>query len=201
MGIPIHGKSLYWNHRPLDHQKSFNTLRPKQNGCHFADDIFKCILLNENGLILFKISLKFVPINISTLDKIMAWCRPGDKPLSELMMSSHNENFWAFAGRAWIWLDFPDSRHDCIKEVYQSDMCFASRGLRTDYFRGDWMSSLLMYICITRPQWVNDLMINWLSQRVCIKQNTESLINYTQHVRHFVNTSHFIKCYCFLLSS
>ena len=27
---------------------SINTLRPKQNGRHFADDIFKCILLNEN---------------------------------------------------------------------------------------------------------------------------------------------------------
>ena len=26
---------------------ALNTLRPRQNGCHFADDIFKCILLNE----------------------------------------------------------------------------------------------------------------------------------------------------------
>ena len=26
----------------------FNTLRPRQNGRYFADDIFKCILLNEN---------------------------------------------------------------------------------------------------------------------------------------------------------
>ena len=25
----------------------FNTLRPKQNGRHFPDDIFKCICLNE----------------------------------------------------------------------------------------------------------------------------------------------------------
>ena len=25
-----------------------NTLRPRQNGRHFADDIFKCIFLNEN---------------------------------------------------------------------------------------------------------------------------------------------------------
>ena len=25
-----------------------NTLRPRQNGRHIADDIFKCILLNEN---------------------------------------------------------------------------------------------------------------------------------------------------------
>ena len=26
----------------------FNTLRPRQNGRHFADDILKCIFLNEN---------------------------------------------------------------------------------------------------------------------------------------------------------
>ena len=38
-----------------------NTLRPRQNGRHFADDIFKCIFLNENFWIPIKISLKFVP--------------------------------------------------------------------------------------------------------------------------------------------
>ena len=26
----------------------FNTLTPRQNGCHFADDIFICNFLNEN---------------------------------------------------------------------------------------------------------------------------------------------------------
>ena len=67
-----------------------NTLRPRQNGRHFADDIFKCICLNENVSILIKISLKFVPKgpinNIPALVQIMAWCRPGNKPLSEPMM-------------------------------------------------------------------------------------------------------------------
>ena len=38
-----------------------NTLRPRENGRHFADDIFKCIFLNENVWIPVKISLKFVP--------------------------------------------------------------------------------------------------------------------------------------------
>ena len=42
---------------------SINTLRPRQNGCHFADDIFNCIFLNENVWIPIKISLKFVPKN------------------------------------------------------------------------------------------------------------------------------------------
>ena len=67
-----------------------NTLRPRQNGRHFADDIFKCIFLNENVWISIKISLKFVPKgpinNIPALVQIMAWRRPGAKPLSEPMM-------------------------------------------------------------------------------------------------------------------
>ena len=38
-----------------------NTLGSRQNGPHFADDIFKCIFLNENVSSAIKISLKFVP--------------------------------------------------------------------------------------------------------------------------------------------
>ena len=68
----------------------FNTLRPKQNGRHFADDIFKRILLNANVRIFNQISLKLVPMspvnNKSALVQIMAWRRPGDKPLSERKM-------------------------------------------------------------------------------------------------------------------
>ena len=97
-----------------------NTFRPVQNGCLFIDNIFKCIVLNENVWILIGISLKFVPRgpinNIPALVQIMAWRLPGDKPLSEPLMLS-----------------------------------------------------LLMHICITRPQWVNspakyiNLLLNSLS--------------------------------------
>ena len=70
-----------------------NSLRPRQNGRYNADDIFKCIFLNENVWIPTKISLKFVPKgpinNIPALVQIMAWRRLGDKPLSELMMVSY----------------------------------------------------------------------------------------------------------------
>ena len=69
-----------------------NTLRPRQNGRYFPDDIFKRIFLYENVLISIIISLKFVPMgpinNIPALVQIMAWRRPGDKPLSEAMMVS-----------------------------------------------------------------------------------------------------------------
>ena len=71
---------------------TFNTLRPRQNGRHFADDMFKCIFLTENVWISIEISLKFVPKgsinNIPALFQIMAWRRPGAKPLSEPMMVS-----------------------------------------------------------------------------------------------------------------
>ena len=70
----------------------FNTLRPRQNGRHFPDDIVKCIFLNKNVWISINISLKFVPKsllnNIPSLVQIMAWHRPGGKPLSEPMMVS-----------------------------------------------------------------------------------------------------------------
>ena len=70
----------------------FNTLRPRQNGRHFSDDMFKCIFLDENVWIPIEISLKFVPKclinNNPALFQIMAWRRPGDKPLSETMMVS-----------------------------------------------------------------------------------------------------------------
>ena len=65
-------------------------MRPRQNGRHFPDDIFKWIFLNENIWISIKISLTFIPRgpinNIPTLVQVMAWCQPGDKPLSEPMV-------------------------------------------------------------------------------------------------------------------
>ena len=48
------------------------------------------IFVNENVRILIEISLKFIPkgpiTNIPALVQVMAWRRPGDKPLSEPMM-------------------------------------------------------------------------------------------------------------------
>ena len=67
-----------------------DSLRPRRNGRQFPDDIFKCILLNENVWTSSNISLKFVPKgpinNYPELVQIMAWRRPGDKPFTEPMM-------------------------------------------------------------------------------------------------------------------
>ena len=79
-----------------------NTLRPRQDGRHFADDSFTCIFFNENCCILIKFSLKYVrkgPIdNNRALVQIMAWRRSGDKPLSEPMMISLPTHIYASLG-------------------------------------------------------------------------------------------------------
>ena len=90
----------------------FNTLRPRQNGRRFADDTFKRIFLNENVSISIKISLKFVPKvpidNIPALVQIMAWRRPGDKPLyaslglNELRQNTKDISFQVIKYKAYI---------------------------------------------------------------------------------------------------
>ena len=62
--------------------QSFNTLRPRQNGCHFAD-IFKCILLSENfwssnKIIFLKYVSQGLIENKPALVQIMAWRWAGD---------------------------------------------------------------------------------------------------------------------------
>ena len=83
----------------------FNTLKPRQNGRHFADDILKCIFFNKNVWIWIEMSLKFVPNgpknNIPALVLIMALLQPGDKPLSEPMMDGLPTHKWVI-GPQWI---------------------------------------------------------------------------------------------------
>ena len=70
----------------------FNTLRLRQNGRHFEDDIFNCIFLNENIWISIMISPRSVPkgpVNdMPALVQIMACHLDGVKPLSEPMRVS-----------------------------------------------------------------------------------------------------------------
>ena len=54
----------------------FNTVRPGQNGFHFADQIFECIFFNEIVCILIEISLNFVPKDqINNIPNIQYWLR------------------------------------------------------------------------------------------------------------------------------
>ena len=88
----------------------FNTLRPRQNGRHFANDIFKCIVLNENVWISIKISLRFVPkgpiINIPALFQIMAF--------GAVQATSHYLNqWWLIYRRIYVSLGLNDSNTLC----------------------------------------------------------------------------------------
>ena len=73
------------------HMKLVNSSSLEQNGCHFVDDSFKCILLYEKFPILIKILLNFIPKgpfdNNAALVYIMSWCWIGNKPLSEGMLT------------------------------------------------------------------------------------------------------------------
>ena len=94
-GNALAGLSTIWNNlaarqatQPLNSWWSpFNSSPPGQNGHLFTDDIFRCISVNELFCILIKISRKFVHTGPSddnpALVYIMAWCRIGNKPLSE----------------------------------------------------------------------------------------------------------------------
>ena len=70
---------------------TLNTLRSRQNGHHFTDNILNSFF-SENVSVSIKISIKFLPRcpinNIPALVQIMAWRRTGDKPLSQPMMVS-----------------------------------------------------------------------------------------------------------------
>ena len=129
-----------------------NTLRPRQNGRQFPDNIFKCIFLNINIWISIKISLNLVPKgsinNIAALIQTVAWRRPRDKPLPESMMVS-----------------------------------------------------LLMYICVTRPQWGN-LDCMWLGE---ITRNLSEIVQlrniYWIHFANMINKTLLSMCLkCVLVS-
>ena len=75
---------------------------PWKNGCHFADDILKCIFINEKFCILIKISFKFVPRvlidNKVALVQVMAWRRTGDRPLPEPMLIQFTDAYMRHLG-------------------------------------------------------------------------------------------------------
>ena len=101
-----------------------------------ADDIFKCIFLNENIWVSINISLIFVPKgwidNIAALIQIMAWRRLGDKPLSEPMvinLLTHicvTRTQWVnssadgpvYTYRTWIWITRNIAAFQNVKGMY-----------------------------------------------------------------------------------
>ena len=80
-------------------------MRPRHKGCPFTDDIFKCIFVNDLVWIPIKNYLSFVikgaVNNILVLVPIRAWCRPGDKPLSQPMMVSLSTHIYVIRPQ-WV---------------------------------------------------------------------------------------------------
>ena len=80
----IDGESIHQSYRACH-----ELIEAETNGRVVPDDIFKCIL-NGNAWISIKISLNLAAEgpnnNNPVLVQLMAWCQPGDKPLSEPMM-------------------------------------------------------------------------------------------------------------------
>ena len=78
-------------------ERLFDAPTPGKNGGHFADDVFKCIFVNEEPWILIKIRLTFTPkgpINNNTaMVYKMACLRIGDKPLSEPVLSGFTDAY------------------------------------------------------------------------------------------------------------
>ena len=135
-----------------------NTLRPRQNRRHFADDIFKCIFLNKNVWIPIKISLKFVPqgpINsIPALVQIMAWRRPGDKPLSGPMIVRLPTHICVTRPQ---WVKFPINSQAIIWQWTCDNISFGNdlaKKLAASHYINHWWQWTLMHICVNQC-WVS----------------------------------------------
>ena len=63
--------------------RKYNTLRPRQNGRQFGDEMSGCIFFNENAWIAIRFPLNFVPKGLidNILVHVIAWSRALDKPL------------------------------------------------------------------------------------------------------------------------
>ena len=135
----------------------FNTLRPRQGGRHFADDIFMCNFFNENCCILIKFSLKYVrkgPIdNNPALVQIMTWRRSGDTPLSEPMMISLPTHICVTRPQ-WVKAKL---LHETIQTSYQLDpqeeilMTFRSTCNESSASR---IIEITISLTLFRPRWV-----------------------------------------------
>ena len=71
-----------------------------------ADDIFRCIFMNEKFCILIEISLKFVPKgpinNNPALVQLMAWRQIGNKPLFEPILTRFTDAYICGTRGRWV---------------------------------------------------------------------------------------------------
>ena len=148
--------------------------RLRQNGRHFADDIFKCVFINENVWIVIKISLNFVPKgrinNIPALVQIMAWRLRGDKPLCEPMMVSLLTNICV------TWPQWVNASKHWAGSTHRSDIVFWVFKCMKSYSHLE----LKKRIRTNPAQWLNDRLLMHID-RLYINQNVSYSRPYPPH--------------------
>ena len=146
--------STDWKHvSAVCHQSwgnCLNTLRPKQNGRHLPDYVFKWIFLNENVSISIKISLKFVPKGPIDLLRPRWYERHNADDIFKCIFL--NENVWIPTKNSLKFV--PKGPINDIPALVQimAWRCPGDKPLSEPM-----MVSLLTHICVTRPQWVNNI--------------------------------------------
>ena len=147
----------------------FNTLRPRQNGCHLADAIFKGIFVNENVWIPNKISLKFVPKgsinNNPALVQVIAWT---------VQATSHYLNQW--------WLDYRRIYASCgLNELRYHCKKMRSKGILWMGPVPCWpVSGTLLGGAFQKHLWALESKSSWIFT-CCIKS---TLWNSTQYISY-----------------
>ena len=137
--------------------------------------------LEWNGCIPIKISLRFVPKgsinNIRALLQIMAWCRQGDKPLSEPMMVSLPTHI-CVAGSHWVnWgSDIGHHIHGFLWDAFTQQWlrCKFDAWGHSDIIRFNFDSSPI------KPSWIIDI-----CQLICLSQ-VLAIVNFFEN--------HTLKC-------
>ena len=143
-----------WEWAPCDEsqQHFFNWLKPRQDGRHFADIIFKCILLNENICISNKISLKYVCWGLW-----QHWFRLW---LGTEQATRHYLNQW------WAHLQ----RHVCVTQLQWVDSFWPSGNIWHQTSMSRWLDNCLSPVRYRAIAWSNgDLLSVWpLGTRKCV---------------------------------
>ena len=84
----------------------FNTLRPRQNGRHFADDTFKSIFMNENDWIKIKISSWFPRVQLTIFQHWFRYWLGADQATSHYL-----KQWWLDCWRIYASLGLDELSH------------------------------------------------------------------------------------------
>ena len=162
----------YCSNSLLPLRSDLNILRPRPNEPHFADNTFRCILLNDNEFILLQISLKFIPkVRINNIPALIEIIKSEN--------SFHRSNTWTSFNikivAYWICTESPFT--SLSKRVFSFLLCFCHddvikwkhiprywpfvRGIHrspvNSPHKGQWCGALMFsLICVWINGWVNN---------------------------------------------